>query len=73
MGKVVKLEPVEIGSNYRFDPDEILEGAKGQDFANLVILGQLPDGSVWVTGNSNAGEILVMMEMAKHQLLFGEE
>jgi hypothetical protein len=72
MGKVVKLEPVEIGSNYRFDPDEILEGDKGQEFTNLVILGQLSDGTVWVTGNSNAGEILVMMEMAKHQLLFEE-
>jgi hypothetical protein len=72
MGKVVKLEPVEIGSNYRFDPDEILEGAKGQEFTNLAILGTLPDGSIWVTGNSNAGEILVMMEMAKHQLLFSE-
>ncbi len=72
MGKVVKLEPVEIGSNFRYDPDEILEGAKGQDFTNLVILGQLPDGTYWVTGNSNASEILVLMEMAKHQLLFEE-
>lgn len=70
--KIVKLEPVEIGSNYRFDPDEILDGAKGQEFTNLVILGQLPDGTIWVTGNSNAGEILVMMEMAKHQILFEE-
>lgn len=70
--KVVKLEPVEVGSAYRFDPDEILDTAKGQEFSNLVILGLLDDGTVWVTGNSNTGEILVMMEMAKHQLLFGE-
>lgn len=73
MSNVVKLEPVEIGEGYRFDADAILEAAKGAGFTRLAILGDLEDGSVWVSGNANAGEILVLMEMAKRQLVFGEE
>ena len=68
--KVVKLEPVEVGAGFRFDADEILELAKGQEFTTLCIIGQLEDGTVWVTGNANAGETLVLMERAKHQLVF---
>jgi hypothetical protein len=71
--KVLKFEPVEVGSDFRFDADEILEGAKGQPFTCLAIIGQLEDGSQWITGNANAGEILVMMERAKHHLVFGED
>jgi hypothetical protein len=73
MSNVVKLEPVEIGESFRFDPDQVLEDAKGQDFSCLAVLGQTADGEIWVTGNANAGEILVMMEMAKRKLVFGEE
>ena len=70
---VVKLEPVEIGEGFRFDSDEILEDSKGQAFTTLAILGQLEDGSFWVSGNANAGETLVLMERAKHHLVFGED
>jgi hypothetical protein len=42
VSNVVKLEPVEIGESFRFDPDQILEDAKGQEFTCLAILGQLP-------------------------------
>ena len=73
MSNVVKLEPVEIGEGFRFDPDQILEDAKGQGFGCLAILGQTEDGCIWITGNANAGEILVLMERAKHQLVFGGE
>jgi len=71
--KVVKFEPITVSSDYRFDADETLENAKGQPFTCLAIIGQLEDGSQWVTGNANAGEILVMMERAKHRLVFGED
>jgi hypothetical protein len=70
---VVKLEPVEVGESFRFDPDQVLEDAKGQDFSSLAVLGTTPDGEIWITGNANAGEILVMMEMAKRKLVFGED
>ena len=73
MSKVVKFEPVEVGEGYRFDPDELLEAAKGHGFTTLAIIGELSDGSSWISGTANAGETMIMMERAKHHLIFGEE
>ena len=70
--KVVKFEPREVGQGYRFDPDQILEDAKGSDFTNLVIIGELPDGETHVMAASNAGEALILIERAKRKLVFGE-
>ncbi|RWK39245.1 hypothetical protein [Mesorhizobium sp.] len=72
MSNVVRLEPVEVGPGYRFDPDELLEAAKGHEFATLVIIGELPNGETWVSGSASVGEALVMIERGKHQLVFGE-
>ena len=46
-----KLELIEVGENFRFDPDDLLEAAKGQEFTRLAILGQKPDGELWVSGS----------------------
>lgn len=73
MSNVVKLEPVEVGDAYRFDPDTLLEAAKGQAFVTMTVIGQLDDGTFWVSGNANAGETLVLIERAKHQIVFGED
>jgi hypothetical protein len=73
MAEIHKFEPREVGSGYRFDPDEILEAAKGQGFVSLVILGELPDGTHWTSSSANAGEALVLMERAKRLIVFGEE
>ena len=62
----------EVGDNYRNDPDQLLEDAKGGGFTNLLILAQCEDGSLFVSGMSNVGMALVMMELAKHQLIHGE-
>ncbi len=70
---VAKLELVEVGEAFRFDPDAILEAAKGQGFETLAIVGQMDDGSVWVSGSANAGETLILMERAKRQIVFGED
>lgn len=72
MTNVVELEPQELGENFRFDPDKILDEAKGQGFETLVIMGQKPSGEVWVSGNANRGELLVLIEVAKHQIVFDE-
>ena len=66
---VVKLEPVEVGEDFRFDPDVILEQAKGQDFSTVVIIGELPDGEIWVSGSANGGESLILMELAKQTII----
>ena len=72
-GDVIKFKPVLIGDGVRYDPDEILDAAKGQGFTRLAIIGELPDGTIWVSGNANAGETLILMEMAKRQIVFGDE
>lgn len=71
--KVVKFEPVTVGENFRFDGDEILEAAKGNNFETLVILGVCEDGSLYIASTANAGEALILMEQAKHQIIFGED
>ena len=62
---VVELVPDSVGEGYRFDPDQILEEAKGRGFTNILVIGDLEDGTLW------AGEALVLMEKAKHQIVFG--
>lgn len=73
MAKVVKFEPVVVGEGFRFDADEILDAAKGQEFTILTILGELDDGTIWVSGTANAGETMVLMERAKRQIVFGDD
>ncbi len=71
-GEIIKFHPVEIGDGYRFDPDEVLESAKGQAFDLLVIIGVNAEG-MQTYGNANAGESLILMERAKHYVVFGDE
>lgn len=70
---VVKLELIEIGEKFRHDPDELLEEAKGQAFTRLAILAERPDGTLWITGTANAGETVIMIELAKHQIIHGDK
>lgn len=72
-GKVIKLDPKVVGAGHRFDPDQILEGAKGHNFTTLAVLGRTEDGTLWISGNANAGETLVLMERAKRLVVFGED
>ncbi len=69
---VVKLELVEVGEGFRFDSDALLEAAKGQNFHRLAIIGQSDDGTLWVSGSANAGETMILLELAKHRIVHGE-
>lgn len=70
---VLEFHPEVVGAGYRFDPDAILEAAKGQGFTNIVIVGEQSDGSTWVSSAANAGEALILMERAKKRIVFGDE
>lgn len=70
---VTKLELVEVGEGFRFDPDQLLDAAKGQGFTVLLIAGQLPSGEIWLSGSANAGETLILLEKAKYQTIFGKQ
>lgn len=67
--EVVEFKPREIGEGYRFDPNDLLEAAKDRGFTTLAIIGQLEDGSIWISGNVNAGETLILMEKAKRKVI----
>ncbi len=73
VSNVVKLELVEVGENFRFENDTILEAAKGEEFTTLASIGGYADGSTYIAGTANAGETLVLMERAKRKIVFGEE
>lgn len=70
--KILELVPEYVGENHRFDPDVILEEAKGNGFVRLAVLAERPDGTIWVSGSANAGETLILMELAKRRIVFGE-
>ena len=67
---VVKLQLVTVGENFRFEPDALLEAAKGQGFTNLLIIGEMSDGDdLYVASSGNVGEALIAMELAKLQII----
>lgn len=66
---VTKFHPTVVGDAYRFDADEILDGAKGKDMESLVIIGQLPNGDLWVSSDVNAGTALVLIHRAINQIV----
>jgi hypothetical protein len=72
MAEVIEFKPVEVGEGFRFDPDELLEAAKGKITGRLAIIGEMEDGSLWVSGSANAGETMILLEKAKRQIVFGE-
>jgi len=71
VGEVVKFDPIVVGEGFRFDPDEMLEGIKGRGYATVCVLAEKEDGELEVFGNANAGETLILIERAKHQIVFG--
>ena len=72
MNNVLKFDPVVVGSGYRFKQDQILDEAKGTEFALLCVLGEDSEGDLYVAGNANAGEIMILLERAKKRIVFGE-
>lgn len=69
MGEVVSLKLETIAEGPRFDADEILEEAKGNPFHTMMIIGQLDDGEMYIVGNANAGETMILLESAKHFII----
>jgi hypothetical protein len=74
MADVVRIADhlTEVGSDYRFNVDEVIEGTKGIGLENVLIVGEQADGTLVVRSACNAGEALVLMEKAKHRIVFGD-
>ena len=73
MSNVVELKLVEVGENFRFEADKLLDAAKGQQFAKLAIIGENPDGTLWLSGTSNAGETLILLKWAEGLIVTGKD
>lgn len=66
---IIPFVPVEVGDGYKFDADEVLEEAKGQDFIRLVLVGEKPDGEVYVAASDGIAESLLLFERGKMKIL----
>lgn len=71
MTNVVDLKLIEVGSGYRFDAEKLLEAAKAHAFERMAIIGRLESGELYVSGTANAGETMILIEQAKHMIVFG--
>lgn len=74
MADIVKLEPTEVGEDYRSNPEELLKKAiehcRECGVSSLVIIGEDPDDDdPWVMSIANAGQTLILMERAKLELI----
>lgn len=67
--EVVPLRVVEVGEGYRFEADKILAAAMGQGLTNVVIVGERPDGELWLSAAANAGVSLILIERAKARIV----
>lgn len=72
MSKITNFIPKIVGDNYVFKPDDVLEQAKGNDFINLLVIGEKDDGELYVAGNVGTDKSISFLERAKHLILFGE-
>lgn len=67
---VHRLQLIQCGDQVRLDAEAVLDGAKGRDWDRLMVIGQVVgEDRVYVAGNANAGETLILMELAKLQII----
>lgn len=69
---VIRLVPDGVGDGYRIEADTVLKAAKGREYHRLVVIGQDEEGELYLAGTANAGESLILIELAKHQIVHGE-
>lgn len=66
--EVIKLNPIEIGDDYRHDVGEVIECIP-ENLKTIVILGETEDGDRWYASNANHGRVLWLMEKIKIGIL----
>ena len=70
---VVKLVVHEVGDHYRVEAKTVLGRALDYEFERMVVLGRLENGDLYVAGTANAGESLILIEQARHLIVFGHD
>lgn len=70
MAKIFTLGGEErlIGEGVKLEPDAVLKEAMGK-LACVVVIGQTPDGEMWVSSTDGGGDTLWLLEKAKLEVL----
>lgn len=60
------IVPIGVATTAQHKTDAILEAAKGQGIERILVIGQMPDGTLWFSGShsDDAGNLLAL-ERAK--------
>lgn len=70
---VLRLVPDLIGEDVDLGAKNVLEEAVEFGLDTVVVIGETEDGEIYVAGSRNAGTSLVLIERAKHKLVFGDD
>lgn len=70
---VLRLVPDRIGEDVDLGVKNVLEEAEEYDLDTVVVIGETKEGEMYVAGSRNAGASLVLIERAKHKLVFGDD
>lgn len=69
---VIHLVPDSIGDAYVVQVSDVLDGAVAEGLTMVGVIGYDAGGGVFVAGSHSDGELIMLLERAKHYILFGE-
>lgn len=70
---VIKLVPDSVGEAYEVQVVDVLDGAAQEGLIMVGVIGYDADGGLFVAGSHSDGELVMLLERAKHYILFGED
>lgn len=70
---IYTFRPTLVGDDYRIDPEQVIEGAKGCGYTDVLVIGRLDTGEIVASSSAGRGEALLLMEKAKRIIVFGDE
>ena len=65
---VLRLVPETVGADYKFEPDTILEEAKGQ-LTEVVVIGMDKDGDIYISASHNSGSANMLLDCGKAEII----
>jgi hypothetical protein len=65
MADVVPLRVGLVGDGAKVDCDNVLTAAQGQ-LRTVLVIGERPDGELYVAGSDGVADSVLLMERAKH-------
>lgn len=71
--EILKFEPTIVGGGATISPDEVMDAAKEIGLTTLVLTGETADGNIYIAGTISAGDAVMLLEKAKHGIIFGDD